>query len=184
MDFGVSLMNLLGNVIHFDSYYVHDAQSASMNSSTSPEVHPKGENPLICQVYSPPESLSIQHTCTAQAFLAHYFTYGSVLWTIALAIFIYFIIVHYRKRYVKYVLRASYVFCYGLPVIICFWLFFTDRLGYSPANGLWCSIVLERYNKRDIFATFFGYDLWIYLAFVVVPIFFVAVKLFIHEKVQ
>lgn len=184
MDLGVSLMNLLGNVLHFDSYYVHNAPSASTSINRANTNAVEDERSLICQVYCPPESMAIQRTCAAQAFLAHYFTYGSVLWTIALAVFIYFVIVHYRKSYVKNVLRVSYVVCYGLPMIICVWLFFTGRLGYSPNNGLWCSIILEQHNKRDTYAAFFGYDLWIYLAFLVVPIFFIAVKLYIREKVH
>ena len=183
MDLGVSLMNLLGNILHFDSYYVHNAPSASTSISSTNTNAAGDERSLICQVYYPPESEAIQRTCAAQAFLAHYFTYGSVLWTIALAVFIYFVIVHYRKSYVKNVLRVSYVVCYGFPVIICVWLFFTDRLGYSPNNGLWCSIILEQHNKKDTYAAFFGYDLWIYLAFLVVPIFFIVVKLYICEKV-
>ena len=181
MDLGVSLMNLLGNIIHFDSYYVHNAPSASASTNETNTV--RDESSLICRVYYPPESSAIRQTCTAQAFLAQYFTYGSVLWTIALAVFIYFVIIHYRRSYVKNVLRVSYVVCYGLPVVICVWLFFTDRLGYSPKNGLWCSIILEQHNKKDTYAAFFGYDLWIYLAFLVVPIFFIAVKLYIREKV-
>lgn len=187
MDLGVGLMNLLGNLVHFDSYYVHTATSANNESAgVQPDSGEELEDVLsVCQYYLPPVSIAVQRACIAQAFLAQYFTYSSVLWTMALAIYIYFIIVHYRKSYISHVLIFSYVLCYGIPVMLCLWILLTGRLGYSPANGLWCSIVLRRPGETtgDTFVTFFGYDLWIYLTFLIVPIFFIAVKLFIRDKV-
>lgn len=177
MDFGVSVANLVGNLIYFDGYYI-DRIPASEN-------HEKVTN-SVCEVYHLPDSIAIQRLCTAQALLAHYFTYSSVLWTINLAVFIYFIIVHHRSSYYSKVsLRISYFFCYGIPILLCLWLLCTHRLGYSPHNGLWCSIVFDKPGGlgKDTFAAFFSYDLWIYLAFIVVPIFFVAVNLFIRDKV-
>ena len=188
MDFGVSVANLVGNLVYFDGYYIDRIPTATLavsSSSSAGERHEKFTN-SVCEVYHLPESIPIQHLCTAQAFLAHYFTYSSVLWTINLAVFIYFIIVHHRSSYYsKISLRISYFFCYGIPLLISLWLLCTDRLGYSPANGLWCSIVLDKPGqlRKDTFGAFFGYDLWIYLAFIVVPIFFVAVNLFIRDKV-
>ena len=183
MDFGVSVANLVGNLVHFDDYYV--GRIAAPNTVVpSANDHPV-TNSTVCEVYHLPESHAIQRLCTAQAFLAHYFTYSSVLWTINLAVFIYFIIVHHRTSYSKVSLRVSYLLCYGIPTLLCCWLLFTGRLGYSPANGLWCSILLHKPEKlkKDTYAAFFGYDLWIYLAFVVVPVFFIAIKLFIKDKV-
>ena len=188
MDLGVSLTNLAGILINFDGYFVREISSPSNDTSSvaEPGMEEDGSSESqVCPIYRLPDSMAIRRTCTAQAFLAHYFTYGSVLWTIGLAVFIYFVIVHYRQPYVKHVLRASYVVCYGLPVVICLWLLLTHRFGYSPANGLWCSILLQQpgRTRTDRFAAFFGYDLWIYLAFVVVPVFFVAVKIYIREQV-
>ena len=185
MDFGVSVANLVGNLIYFDGYYIDRISTANPASSPTGENHEKVTN-SVCEVYHQPESIAIQRLCTAQAFLAHYFTYSSVLWTINLAVFIYFIIVHHRSSYYSKVsLRISYFFCYGIPILLCLWLLCTHRLGYSPQNGLWCSILLEKPGGlgKDTYAAFFGYDLWIYLAFIVVPIFFVAVNLFIRDKV-
>ena len=183
MDLGVSMMNLLGNLVHFDGYYIELVTNMDLimdNTTSSAE-----QKNLVCPVYHQPNSIAIQRLCTAQAFLAHYFTYGSVLWTISLAVFIYFVIVHHRKKYAKYSLIVSYILCYGIPVALSFWLLLTDRLGYSPQNGLWCSIVLQKPGDSwtDTYAGVFGYDIWIYLTFIVVLIFFVAVKLFIRDKV-
>lgn len=184
MDLGVSVANLVGNLVYFDGYYIDRIPTANPVPSSADEHHEKVTN-SVCQVYHLPESIAIHHLCTAQAFLAHYFTYSSVLWTINLAVFIYFIIVHHRSSYSKISLRISYFFCYGIPILLCLWMLCTNRLGYSPANGLWCSIILYKpgEQRKDTYAAFFGYDLWIYLAFIVVPIFFVAVNLFIREKV-
>ena len=127
----------------------------------------------------------MRNLCVAQAFLAHYFTQASVLWTISLAVFLYFLIVHHRTPLAKYSLRLSYILCYGLPVIICVWLVLTNRFGYSPNNTGWCSIL--QLNSQtlapDIFAVVVGYDLWVYLAITMVPIIYLAVQLFLREKV-
>lgn len=167
MDMGVGLTNLIGNIIYFDRFYF----SAPDNGS--------------CPVFHQPKDLTVRNLCVAQAFLAHYFTQASVLWTISLAVFLYFLIVHHRTPLAKYSLRLSYILCYGLPVIICVWLVLTNRFGYSPNNTGWCSIL--QLNSQtlapDIFAVVVGYDLWVYLAITLVPIIYLAVQLFLREKV-
>lgn len=168
MDLGVGLTNLIGNIVYFDRFYFSDAGNGS------------------CPVFHQPKDVVVKNLCVAQAFLAHYFTQASVLWTISLAVFLYFLIVHHRTPVAMYSLRFSYVLCYGLPVIICIWLVFTNRFGYSPNNTGWCSI-LQLNSKTlapDIFAVVVGYDLWVYLAIVVVPIIYLAVQLFLREKVS
>ena len=168
MDLGVGLTNLIGNIVYFDRFYFSDADNGS------------------CPVFHQPKDVVVKNLCVAQAFLAHYFTQASVLWTISLAVFLYFLIVHHRTPVAMYSLRFSYVLCYGLPVIICIWLVFTNRFGYSPNNTGWCSI-LQLNSKTlapDIFAVVVGYDLWVYLAIVVVPIIYLAVQLFLREKVS
>ena len=167
MDLGVGLTNLIGNIVYFDRFYFSDADNGS------------------CPVFHQPKDVVVKNLCVAQAFLAHYFTQASVLWTISLAVFLYFLIVHHRTPVAMYSLRLSYILCYGLPVIICIWLVFTNRFGYSPNNTGWCSI-LQLNSKTlapDIFAVVVGYDLWVYLAIVVVPIIYLAVQLFLREKV-
>lgn len=164
MDLGVGLTNLVGNFIYFDRFYYTTVGD--------------------CAYYHSPRRQVIQNLCVAQAFFAHFFTQASVLWTISLAVYIYFVIVHNRSELAKQWIKASYVICYGFPLLICIWLVFTDRFGYSPKNSGWCSILtVNLMNKPDIFATVLGYDLWVYLALVLVLTLYLAVQLFLREKV-
>ena len=162
MDFGVGLTNLIGNLIYFDRFYFTDNCRFQ---------HPKHEY--------------INNLCIAQAFFAHYFTIGSILWTISLAVYIYFLIVQHRTPVARYILKVSYVVCYTFPALICLWLVLTHRFGYSPYNSGWCSILVisPETNKPDVFAAVLGYDLWIYLTMIFIPILYLAVELYLREKV-
>ena len=160
MDFGVALANFIGDVVYFDRFYPANIS------------------------YQAPDF--IDGLCRTQAFFAAYCTYGSILWTISLAVYLYFLIVHHSTRLSVYFLRFSYAFCYGLPFGVALWLVVTLRLGYSPYDSSgWCSLI----NKDpvtgdvDLFITVFGNDLWIYLAIVLIPILYIASRMYIHEQV-
>ncbi len=164
MDLGVGLTNLIGNIIYFDRFY-----------------YPNGP----CSVFQEPEKSYIRHLCVAQGFFAHYFTQGSVLWTMSLAIFLYFRILQHKTQLSRAILQFSYVFCYSIPTIICLWLVLTNRFGYSPVNKGWCSILIIKSgsSQPDVYVAAFGYDLWIYLAMVLVPLLYLSVQVFIRQKV-
>ena len=173
VDLGVSLANLIGNLIYFDRFYFTDAIPIS--------------NATLCiNTFHQPNSIVIKNLCMAQAFIAHYFTQASILWTISLAVFLYLLIVHHTTQLAKYSLYVSYLLCYFLPLLVCVWLLKTSRFGYSPANTGWCSILIinAETNTPDIYAAVFGYDLWIYLGMILVPILYLAVQLFIRDKVS
>ena len=80
--------------------------------------------------------------------------------------------------------RVSYVLCYGVPLLLCLWLLLTGRLGYSPKNTGWCSIlIIDHMGRPDVFIAVLGYDVWIYLAIVMVAVLYLAVHQFIRQKV-
>lgn len=164
MDLGVGLTNLIGNLIYFDQYY-----------------YPNGP----CSVFQQPDRVYIQHLCQAQGFLAHFFTQGSILWTVSLAVFLYFRILQHKTQLSRGVLWFSYLFCYGIPTFICFWLIFSGRFGYSPYNTGWCSILIvdSETLQPDIFVAIFGYDLWVYLAMILVALLYLSVQVFVRQKV-
>ena len=58
--------------------------------------------------------------------------------------------------------------------------------GYSAQSFSWCALLA--YNdvtgESHIFAALFGYDLWVYLAMVVILILYLTVQLFLREKVE
>lgn len=163
MDMGVALANLTGVIVYFDKYYYHNNH------------------------YYPNVSALHDGVCKAQAFLALYSTYGSILWTNSLAVYIYFTIVFYKSSYSKWVLRLAYIICYLLPFGMSIWLLLTHRLGFSPyGSGGWCTlIVVDPFTQhKDYFVTSFGYDMWIYLTVVLVPVLFIGSRSHITLKVK
>ena len=162
MDFGVAAANLIGDVVYFDQFYIKNNTLIEPNST-------------------------VKYLCTAQAFFAIYFTLGSVLWTISLAVYLYFLLVHRTTHNAKYFLYFSYVLCWGMPFFITLWLVLTDRLGYSPDNAAaWCSMIAfnPKTHFKDYFGVVIGYDLWIYLAMVLVPVMYCSVRWFLREEVS
>ena len=164
MDFGVGAINLIGNLIYFDRFYYPDGP---------------------CSSFHQPKHNYVNSLCIAQGFLAHLFTQASILWTLFLAVFLYLLIVHRRSNISTHALRFSYLLCYGLPIIICIWLVFTQRFGYSPHNTGWCSILIidSETKKPDIYVAVLAYDLWIYLTMTLVPVLYLSVQLFLRQKV-
>jgi len=119
--------------------------------------------------------------CKAQAFIAVYGTIGSVLWTLGLAVYLYYRIVSRDGDVTRRLCRVLYVVCYALPLYATLWLLIDDWLGY-PHNVLagagWCSF------KDDVstIVTFMTYDIWIWLGILIlVPLYFI---IHIHIKEQ
>ena len=173
MDLGVAVANLIGTIVYFDHYYY------SYNNSN---------NTLT---FKEDVSMSVNISCKAQAFVALYSTYGSIFWTNWLAVYLYFSVVHhYNAKISKGVLIFGYLLCYLMPLGLSSWLLATDRLGFSPYGSVgWCAIQLTKgttYSKaaKDTIATMFGYDLWIYLTFILVPVLFVGIRAHISIEVS
>lgn len=186
-DLGVGLANLVGNFIYFDRFYFTANEVPIHNQTVNVSLFSEDSDlDMPCVSFHQPSNIAIRQLCVSQAFIAHYFTHASILWTISLAVFLYFLIVHNTTKLANYSLTLSYPLCYLLPLLVCIWLVVTDRFGYSPANTGWCSILIvnAETDKPDIYAAAFGYDLWIYLGMILVPILYLAVQLYIREKVS
>ena len=169
-DAGVATANLVGVAVYFDGYYTIEC---------GPDGH----------VYKlTPPAVYIDDLCRTQAFFALYFTLSSIQWTVSLAIYLYFLLVHHGTYKARLFLACAYFFCYGIPLLLSLWALLTERLGYSPYNSAgWCSVILvrpESPQQRDIFLGVMGYDLWIYLAFVLVSVLYLAIKTFLREEVK
>ena len=165
MDFGVALSNLIGNLIHFDRYYI------TYNAT--------------CMIYHWPPHHYTEYLCEAQAFFAHFFTLGSILWTISLAVYLYFLLMHSRTSLAPISLTISYFTCYAVPLFICLWLLFTHKFGYSSKSFGWCTLLVfsDMTHQSNVFGAVIGYDLWVYLAMTFVIALYLAVQLFLREKV-
>lgn len=86
----------------------------------------------------------------------------------------------------KLYLPVCYILCYGIPIGLTVWLLLTDRLGHAPYDSSgWCSLRIIWQNKWvDLIAATFGYDLWIYLAFVICSTVYLALFLRMNVEVK
>lgn len=160
MDLGVALSNLIGLSVYFDKYYFQSHENVTAY---------------------------IDGLCKTQAFFAAYSTFGSILWTIALAAFLYFLIIHHRTKGALYFLRCAYLVCYALPLLVSMWLVLTGKLGHSPLDSSgWCTLISNNLatGKVDIFSTIFGNDLWVYLAIITIPVFYLSVRCYLSSQVR
>lgn len=128
-DMGVALANLIGVIVYFDQY-IREC-SADMDVLT-----PSNSEYSVTPSPSPHINVSscklLYGLCKAQAFVAGYSTLASVLWTQILAVYIYCLVVLpslyvNSKIYVAKIVYFAYVFCWGMPLLICFWLIFTGK---------------------------------------------------------
>ena len=163
MDFGVGCANLVGILYDYESHLRNSSDQSSRILTDS-----------------------AQRVCQAQAFFADWCTHSSIIWTILLSAYLYLLVAYQRSTYTTYVFLSFYFFGYGVPLISSLWLLLTHRLGYAPYNSAgWCTVQLTDISGRNpnIYLTAMSYDLWIYLSFVLVPVFCLAVHLRIRDKV-
>lgn len=168
MDLGVAVSNLVGIGINFSHYY-----DESCNHKYNAAHHE-------CNVSS-----LIHALCIVQGGFASAFTIGSVLWTICLAMYLYLLISLKGTREAKIFVKVAYVFCYVMPVGIVVWLTLTNRIGFSPyESSAWCStLFVLPHKKSDIMAATFGYNLWILLTFVLIPVLYISSHMYIRDEV-
>ena len=121
MDLGVAAANLTGLVVDFNEliYHVHSSV-----------------------LYQEDNVTVTKRLCEAQAYVALYSTYGSILWTNCLVLYLYFAVIHHSTSRSYWSYYFSLVFSYLLPVVITTWLLATNRLGATPYGSVgWCSII-------------------------------------------
>lgn len=177
MDFGVGVSNLVGVGINFGRYYEESCNLTHLHHHSSTQDI-SGD---LCDVHT-----QVEVSCKVQGGLATLFTIGSVLWTICLSMYLFLLVSQKGTRQAKIFVRFAYFFCYLMPICLTLWMFFTDRIGYSPYESTgWCGAVFirGRHRHRDVFAATFGYNLWIFLTFILVPVLSVSAHMFIREEV-
>ena len=173
MDLGVATANLVGISVNFNKYYFK-SENATYGSHGLPVLNHPGD--------------TVDMACKIQAAFAVYFTAGSFLWTLSMAVYIYMRIVHYRTpRVARYTLWIVTMFSYILPLTFVSWKWFTNRLGYSPfsAEG-WCGDKLVDFEngERQIILSILAYDVWIWLNYILVPVLYLTVLLFLYQEVS
>ena len=164
MDFMVAAANFTGVVANFDNYLVDETHI----------------------VYSNWTYNIVHNLCLTQASFAVYGTVSSILWTIAIAVYIYLMIMYDRAPVARKATYAFYVICYGIPLITTLWFALTRKLGYSPYGGSgWCSLVVkdQQTGKDQPLVAVFGNDIWIYLTIILVPVLFLSIHFYLRSEV-
>ena len=128
-----------------------------------------------------PEYYNYKRLCKAQAFFAVYGTIGSILWTLGLAVYLYYRVVSHDHRITKRVVMVLYVVCYILPLYPSLWLLVRGHLGYPQSareSGGWCTVLIgkdikESKGDQDLLLIMVD-DIWIWLTFIIMlPIYLV-----------
>lgn len=167
-DFGVAFSNLFGEFYRFDRHFNRTVMKLSPHH--------------------------VQSVCEAQAFAAHFFTISSVLWTMALAAFMYIVVTKLKNKVPNdnWFVRFSYLFCYGMPLLVSVWMVLTHKLGFSPFDTAgWCGSIMHKLepgtspsrHNMDYMTAVLGYDLWIVLTFVFIIVTYLSIHFYTREEV-
>lgn len=172
MDLGVGLANLVGDAVRFERFYVQNSTFVD---------HPGTVPKFFCE---------------AQAFLAMFFTISSILWTCAIAVYMYFLAVQKSVSFMRAFIWVSYLMCYGVPLIVAMWTLFTGRLGYAPYNSGWCALIVRkfptvwmtssgrRYANTDIYGVVFSNDVWIITTTILTVMVYISTHYFVRNEVN
>ena len=113
-----------------------------------------------------------------------YGTLGSILWTNALAVYIYVRIVVNDSQLCRQTVSCFYVICYGLPLIMTIWFASTGRLGYDPLYGAgWCTLILDTNSSMSSFVLLMGNNMWIYVTIILIPAIAISLICFLNLEV-
>ena len=116
--------------------------------------------------------------CRIQAFVGYYAIISSVLWTVCLSVYLH--LLNERRPQMTSLLMKYYIWpscagCYGIPLLLTIWAELTGRLGYSPHDAAgWCTLNTYSKGHEDKFGSIFGFDFWIYLAMILITVFYIS----------
>ena len=130
---------------------------------------------------------NVVKSCKIQGFFAVYCTLASFLWTITFAA----LLATGSSDYPWFGCKSiacfwvvSIVVCYSLPLLVSLWLVLTGKLGCPPLHSYSLRLRMdidEEYGNTNIFSVVFGYDLWVYLTMVILPILYLSAAIGSHD---
>ena len=161
MDMTYTIANFAGIIIPYRSHLSSDEKSNSTSE----------------------DNKDYRRICEAQAFFAIYGTIGSVLWTMALAVYLYYRIVSRDPGVTKRLVVVLYVVCYAMPLYVSLWLLLDHHMGL-PDNALsgagWCSFR----NDTGGLVMFMTYDIWLWLGIIVLLPLYLVIHISIRNQVS
>ncbi len=125
------------------------------------------------------------YVCLIQASFAMYGTLSSVLWTICVAVYVFFRIMLENSKVAQRSVYGFYAICYGLPLIMTLWFSLTGKLGGGDTYGGsgWCSLKTNSDHGTNTFNVVIGNDIWIYLTIILVPLIFISLHFYLRYQV-
>ena len=123
------------------------------------------------------EASSRDPRCVSQAAFLVFGTIASFLWTMAIAVYMFCVIVLKKSKLARRLVVVFYLVCWGLPAAIVLYLALEWKFGFHPSATIgWC-YVAPNSTIAQVVAEVIGYDLWSYLLIAVllllcVPLFF------------
>lgn len=164
MDFVAAAANGTGIAVNFDGYLGESANASGNLSHVA----------------------TMNRVCVAQAVFAQYGTVSSILWTVSLAVYIYFCVMVANKKIAFRSVYVFYVLSYGLPAIVSVWYVATGKLGFDRLGGSgWCTVLTRNsLGELQALSVFFTSDMWIYLTMILVPVIIVALHYHLKTEVS
>lgn len=130
------------------------------------------------------------YVCLTQAFVAIYGTVGSILWTMGLAVYLYYkIVAGSDVKTIQKVQWMLYFFCYLSPLYVSLWLMFSHGLGYSPditSGAGWCSLntASGTNDSNHTLLIIMTYDVWIILGLILLLPLYLSIYTHVREMVS
>ncbi|KAL5499668.1 hypothetical protein EMCRGX_G011123 [Ephydatia muelleri] len=126
------------------------------------------------------DSDMLQRMCAAQAAFTMFGVLSTMFWTVAVAFYLCVLVVlHKQTGWVLVV--VLYVVCWGIPGVLTIWLGVSEHLGLDQgATNGFCAVIPGAANSSDPYVIVVGYDMWLYLAFILLPAFYAT----LHYKLQ
>ena len=131
----------------------------------------------------------LRRSCIAQGVFIVFATESAILWTMAVAIYMFVLVVLSRPTLGKKLVVPFHVACWGLPLVLTVWLVSDGFIGYEPGatNGI-CAITGTRFGRNDShgsarhshkvvqYPIALGYEVWLYAAFLVLPVLYITIQ--------
>ena len=132
--------------------------------------------------------------CKTQAAVLVFGTESSIMWTIGVAVYMFVLVVVQPKMQrwgLKLVVVLHFV-CWGIPFILTLWLLLDGYLWYdSAATPGFCAIVGRSTHDNvsagdeqpELYPIIVGYEIWLYITFIVLPALYVTLSYHVRTKV-
>ena len=127
--------------------------------------------------------------CRWQAAAATFFGASCLLWTIALAFYLYAaVVLQWQVIKNRSVMVAFYIVCWGIPLTVTCTLIGMRLLGGDPGSdtdwqGWWCVLKSGIGRVKSTVFIFLASELWAFLAYIAVPILYFMTRKHIQREV-